>query len=722
MTDLPEHPVPTLSRRTLVILVVLACAAVLIMTVGDMRVSMTVVMSAVLESVGIAAVLIAAGGFGHIVLRRLYPKDSPLGLQVVTSCAAGLWMLSTAVLLVGSLTDGLLKIWFWWPVLGVGVLLAGMQSRKRINKWRPAEKFDGRALLWVVIAAAVGIYLAGVARPPGFVGKTTGVAGSTYDCYDVLEYHLQVPREFYNAQHIGELQHNCYSYYPMGVEMLYLLAMCLRGGAYEGMYLAKMMHGMFAALAVAGIFLAMKRDEEPRGRLAAGLMITTPFVIYLSWLAMVELAEICYLTLAVLWLREWFARPQPRSAVAIGLMLGAACAVKYLSVGLIFAPVIAVMLPFSLARPKRLAHVAAAILATGVMFSPWLVRNLIYTRNPVFPLATTVFGRGHWSKESEQRWLSGHGPQFKPPVPQPADWKQSPQPDRIEMLYHNFVTNQLFGTLMMAAAGVGLCLVLAYQKRAGPWNLAIIGVLAIQLAVWAAFTHGMPGRFITLAIVPLCLLAGEALARLAQVKTSPFNRSAPPSPRGPWGLAPAVVIFAAIIGVNLTTAYNVYRFDTEGFAIPPVPGDDLAVAMPENSRTMLVGQAPAFYFPPNTIYATAFDSHPLAEMFDSGCSPAETLEKLKHMGITHLWVNWMEINRLANSYGYPAGLSRDVIENLKKGSKIGIAPIDAMIPLGVTEYQILPAPKGANWPAGQPMITIYSLYGEKAPATAPETR
>lgn len=726
MTDLPEHPTPTLSRRALIILILLAGVAMILLVTGDVMALVAILISAIIEGVGIAAVLVAAGGFGHLLLKRLYPKNSPKGLQIVTSCAAGLWILSTAVLLVGSLTTGLLEMWFWWPVLAAGVLLAGIQSRKHINKWHMAEKFDGRALLWVVIAAAVGMYIAEATWSPGFTsGRITG------DTYDVLEYHLQVPREFYNAQHIGELKHNCYSYYPLGVEMLYLLAFCLRGGAYEGMFLAKMMHGMFAGLAVAGIFLALKRDDEHRGRFSAGLLATAPFVLYLSWLAMAELAEICYIALAMLWLREWLARANRRTAVVTGLMLGAACAVKYLSVGLIVAPVIAVMIAAGLIKPRRLAQTALAILATGVLFSPWLVRNFIYTGNPVFPLATSMFGRGHWSEESEQRWVNGHGPQFKPPVPQPADWKESPHPDKIELLYRNFIAYQWFGTLLMIAAGVGLCLIAAYPSRGSPWNWAIIAILAIQVAVWAAFTHEMPGRFLVPALVPICLLAGEALARLSRVVKNPFSRNALPSPRGPWGLPPAAIIFLAIVGVNLTITYNIHLFGT--FGMPPAlwPGDEIAAKappyneaalLPEGSRILLIGEAKAFYFPADTVYATAFDSHPLAELIDSGNSPEEVLARLKQMGITHLWVEWLEINRLATTYGYPASLSEGLTGKFHEGSPPALPAIDALMNCGVTEYKTLPMPESfKKWPKNWPMITIYSLYGQKAPppTTAP---
>ena len=52
--------------------------------------------------------------------------------------------------------------------------------------------------------------------------------------YDAVEYHLQVPREWYEAGRIVPLHHNVFSYLPFNVEMHYLLAMHLRGGPLGG--------------------------------------------------------------------------------------------------------------------------------------------------------------------------------------------------------------------------------------------------------------------------------------------------------------------------------------------------------------------------------------------------------------------------------------------------------------------------------------------------------
>jgi len=298
MTDEGEHPAGRLPRSVLILMILLAGGLMLAHLAGFVTVIWAADLIAVVTEGGmVALIVIAAGGYAFPLVRKLSPASSPLGLRVVTACALGLWMLSTAMLVLGSI-GGLFRGWLWWLVVAAGVILAAWQGRKRLDAWKPPLRYDGRALVWVLIALAAGMWLAGATRPPGMVD----IGG---DRYDVLEYHLQVPREFYDNGRITQLKHNCYSYYPLGVEMLFLLGMCIRGAAYEGMYAANMLHGAFGVLAVAGVFLALRRQDDAKARFAAGLLATVPILLYLSWLAMVELAEVCYLTLAVLWLREW---------------------------------------------------------------------------------------------------------------------------------------------------------------------------------------------------------------------------------------------------------------------------------------------------------------------------------------------------------------------------------------------------------------------------------
>ncbi|MCK4626360.1 MAG: hypothetical protein KAV00_13665, partial [Phycisphaerae bacterium] len=478
------------------------------------------------------------------------------------------------------------------------------------------------------------------------------------DSYDVLEYHLQIPREYYNAGSITTLNHNVYSHYPLGAEMLFLLGMCLRGGSYDGMYLAKLMVGLFGLVMMVGV-LGGTGLKDFRGRASVVLLATAPWAIYLSGLAMVEPAQFCYLALGLLWLRRWLTKPAVKSAVVIGAMLGAACAVKYLSVALVAGPVLAVMLIASMVRRRRIAHVALSGGVAILLFSPWLIRNTVATGNPVFPLAMGLFGQGHFSDESAARWRDGHAPSYHPPVPEPADYSPSERhPSRSERFFAFVSGQKSYETQPAISAGamlacVAIILMFVRLRETGAWYWGVLGVLVMQVLVWMFFTRGMPARFIALAIVPLSLLAAGGLEQLA-VKNHLCKTI-------------AILLLVSAGGWGLMSSWN-YFHD------PAQQDPQMRVALP--GSIMLIGESRAFYLPAGTVYATVFDEHPLAGILRRSDSPDEVTDEIHRMGITHVFVSWLEIDRLAHSYGWPEEMSAkrlretfsgwEVVEELSK--------------------------------------------------------
>jgi hypothetical protein len=221
------------------------------------------------------------------------------------------------------------------------------------------------------------------------------------------------------------------------------------------------------------------------------------------------------------------------------------------------------------------------------------------------------------------------------------------------------------------------------------------------------------------------------------------------------------VILAAAAGVNLVNSYLLFRGLPGGDPAPPLAGEIVAkefnpyrhaASLPAGSKVLLVGEAEAFYFPSGeveTVYATAFDAHPLAALAlavrAGEITHAEALARLRRRGITHLWVSWRELARLATTYGYPEPLAgRDVIDRLKRGQPPRIALLDEFADHGlvtaITDVELPPphrAPEGPPpketasrpvappaEPAGKrpwPLATIYTL-APVAPAASADGR
>ncbi len=572
------------------------------------------------------AIFIAAGGWGYLAIRRLLPVQSSTGLAVTTSVAAGLWLQATALLAVGSFVPGAFSAAIWWPVVGVGLLLAAWQAKTRLVRIHIPSRLSSIALLWIVPAVAAGIWLAGATVPQGFIGRVNG------DFYDVVSYHLQVPREFYLAGRIAFLPHNTYSNYPLGGEMVFLLAMILKGGPWPGAYAATFTHGLWGVLTLAAIWTGLPQVSVWCRRAAAMLLFAAPIFLYVSWLAFVELSELAYLALALAWLMHWAQKRDLKSAALVGLMCGGACATKYLCVGFVALPVLAVMAAIAAARRSKgaVAQWVLASLLCVMPLAPWLVRNTINTGNPVFPLATGFLGRGYWSPEAAQRWDRAHAsPQLANKPTKVRDAAKDPRG---------------FGVALRMLAIAGFAGTLIRWRKAELLDKICLALALIQIVMWGTTTH-MPTRFLIPSAVPLAILAGGLVASVIE------NWKFPARGRHVVGMVLLVAASALSLGQSAYALWLEPLAMGHGLPLQEVPV--LAKNLPANARVLQVGDVRPFSFRPNTLYASVWEMDPLVRLARQHLSPPQILQVLKsEYGVTHIWINWLEIERIRGSYGW----------------------------------------------------------------------
>ena len=118
--------------------------------------------------------------------------------------------------------------------------------------------------------------------------------------FDVREYHLEAPKEFYQAGRLGFVPHNLYANMALGSEMHALTAMTLAGDWWLGALAGKTVLAMFAPLAALGLYAAGRRHvSRAAGVAAAVLYISTPWIVHVSTVGFVEGAFACYLFLAL---------------------------------------------------------------------------------------------------------------------------------------------------------------------------------------------------------------------------------------------------------------------------------------------------------------------------------------------------------------------------------------------------------------------------------------
>ena len=525
--------------------------------------------------------------------------------------------------------------------------------------------------------------------------------------FDVREYHLQVPKEFYQQGRITHLPHNVYGNMPMGTEMLSLLAMVLCGDWWLGALAGKTVTALFAPLTALGLLAAGRRFfSAPAGAAAAVLYISTPWIVRISTAGLVDMATGCYLLLAVyamlLWRQgaeqeasgvgqasrmgilarrclfspfsrarvgvgqecptyggqrdAWLSsggpprcRPAASRLLLAGFLAGCAAATKY--PGLLFA-VVPLAAWSGLAGPRRTAakrlaiFLAAAALACG----PWLAKNAVLTGNPTYPLFYEVFGGRSWTAEKDARWNRVH---------RPHDFSPSALATGLVQVG---LTSQWLSPMVVPLAALALAV-----RRHRAMVVRLLALFGYVIAAWWLLTHRID-RFWLPALPLLCLAAGVGLGWSGRKSWR-------------WGMAGLLTV---VLLANFLVASSICPgCDNRYFVSLRRLSDDPATLTPwhryfnreaAQGRVLLVGDAEPFDLRMPVLYSTCFDDSPL-ELLSRGHTAEEVRLGLRARGITHVFVDWDEIARYRQSgYGFSAYFRPEVFGRLVNEGVLRLLP------------------------------------------------
>src|SRR5262249_12418412 len=161
------------------------------------------------------------------------------------------------------------------------LLATRSSSESRLNRVRGDGEAEFRSIrwAWLLVVPFVAFALVSACLPPGTLLPAESQG------YDVLEYHLAAPKQYFVQQRITYLPHNIYSNLPFNAEMLYLLAMILRGGPVEGVLAAQFVHTGLGVLAVAAVWLAARPFGRGAATMAGIAAATCPIVAHLAGIA-----------------------------------------------------------------------------------------------------------------------------------------------------------------------------------------------------------------------------------------------------------------------------------------------------------------------------------------------------------------------------------------------------------------------------------------------------
>jgi hypothetical protein len=515
--------------------------------------------------------LLAAGGIGWLAAKPFLPTHPIDSLLIVTSIALGLGIISLLVLCLGLL--GWMNQIFAVAIICLGDLIALITLYTRNKSWDATawlQESVSAGALWIATAAVGGIIALAACFPPGLLW------GDEPNGYDVVEYHLQVPREWFEAGRIYPLHHNVFSFFPFNVEMHYLLAMFLHGGPWAAMYLAQFMHVGFCALATWAAFAAA--GGKTRGIVAGALLFATPWTGLLAPIAYNEGGTLLFITLAIAWSLR--AKTWQTFAVA-GVFAGLAAGTKLSVAPLVFVgiPLAAIL---AAASPRILLPIGAYLLAAVLLLSPWLIKDWQWSGNPVFPEAMSVFGRDHFTPVQAQRWENAYLPD--PRYRSPSGHHRA--------FWNEALADPRFGYALFPLTGVALAL--GIRK---PPMIFLAILLLFQSVFWMGFTH-LQSRFMTPAIPILVLM-------IAMIDSRPWITFC----------AFAVVGLSCFSAVFLVQKFGKY-LEIDHTKVPLIGRENLEGFRLVDTRTLddrtlnLVGDAGAFWYqiPMSRLhYKTVFD-------------------------------------------------------------------------------------------------------------------
>jgi len=212
---------------------------------------------------------------------------------------------------------------------------------------------------------------------------------------DALTHHLALPKLYLEKGGIFELPDRVFSYYPMNLDLLYLIPLFLGNDI-----VAKYMHFGFALMTALVIFSFLKRRIGSAFGFFGGLLfLSTPVVIKLSTIAYVDLGLVFFSTAALVSLLKWHEQNfKARYLIAAAIWCGLALGTKYHGLIVFFNLMCLLLLlcarsaqsgKCSLPRLFRYVIIFAGI--SLLVFSPWMLRNVLWKNNPIYPLFNSTF-------------------------------------------------------------------------------------------------------------------------------------------------------------------------------------------------------------------------------------------------------------------------------------------------------------------------------------------
>ncbi|MFB0527933.1 MAG: tetratricopeptide repeat protein [bacterium] len=339
--------------------------------------------------VGLAIICMIAFGIGRKILKLLKIEGESILETTIFALGLGFGSLSLMMFFLG-----ILKLYYTWVIyLVLGILsIFSFSEVKKIKLQKPElssskPRFTIFAIFfWGILGVAAIINLVGALIPESF--------------YDSLVFHLAVPSLYKMNHGIRYIETIWISQFPQNMHMLYTMSLLLGTDI-----LAKLIHWIMGIFVVLLVYAFGRKYFDYRaGLVAAAIFYTIPIVAMQSRVTGVGLCLTFFVLQAVFALVNWFAinrgegKPKLRRdgwLIVAGIFSGLAMGTKYtamynfplFAISIFLVTIIVHKEKIKICFKKTFLFCAVAT----ALFSPWLIKNTIYTNNPFNPFLSGVF-------------------------------------------------------------------------------------------------------------------------------------------------------------------------------------------------------------------------------------------------------------------------------------------------------------------------------------------
>lgn len=282
-----------------------------------------------------------------------------------------------------------------------------VQLRKNFYKLLSELSLEGFLLIFF-IAICLGMTCALTFVPPTH--------------YDSLVYHLSLPEIYLRKHSIKPALLNIYAHFPANIEMIYTYILSF--GEDRVTQLLNFTFLILTIIVVANFYSTFFSNNSKERMCSIALFVSMPAVMLLSSSSYIESGVAFYLFASLYFLLKGKREDENRgfffvSAIFAGIALGC----KY-TAGYAIVPLL--LIGMYLYRKKIILWA----LVTLSVFSPWMVKNFVFTFNPIFPFLYSVFN----SKFSPlginaiaDKYFQAALSEYKIKIANPSEWLNFPK-------------------------------------------------------------------------------------------------------------------------------------------------------------------------------------------------------------------------------------------------------------------------------------------------------